>query len=84
MSEQNKSKVEIGEESKYEVESDYLPVVLEHNRQIELIRASKSLIDSVIVISPVILLIFLASILVSNNLKLQGNYEKNTPTERAR
>lgn len=74
----NRAKVEIGHGSKYEVDSDYLPSILKHNKEIELIRARKSLLESMVIISPVILVIFLCSMAISNNLRMQNNYEKNT------
>lgn len=75
----NKAKVKIGINSKYEIDNDYLPTVLKHNKEIELIRARKALLESMVIISPAILVIFLCSVVISNNLRIQNNnYEKNT------
>lgn len=74
----NKAKVKIGMDSKYEIDNDYLPTVLKHNKEIELIRARKALLESIVIISPVILVIFLCSVVISNNLRMQNNnYEKS-------
>lgn len=78
----NRAKVEIGTGSRYEIDSDYLPTVLKHNKEIELIRARKALLESMVIISPVILVIFLCSVVISNNLRMQ-NYEKSR-TEQVR
>ena len=76
---EKRARVEISNDGiKYKGNNDYLPAVLKHSKDVELIKARKSLLENFVVISPVLLIIILCSVLISNNLKLQSqlNYEQ--------
>jgi hypothetical protein len=72
----------------YKGEAEYLPALLKHNKEIAEINARKTVVDSVIAISPVILVIVLCGVLVGNNLRnaqaFNGNNQDNNNYETGR
>lgn len=78
MSKEDRAKLNLSNERlEYKGDSEYLPALLKHNEKIAKINARKTVVDSLISISPVILIIVLCGVLVGNNLRNQdsNNYE---------
>jgi NADH:ubiquinone oxidoreductase subunit 4 (subunit M) len=75
----NQSKIKTGEDrSIYRIDSDYLPSVFKHIKEVELIRARRAILENLVIISPLILIIIVCGVVINNNLDIQNNYEKNT------